>query len=153
MTAPTGGPVTRWWRSRAFWQPLLITIGGVIATVAAVRVLGPSDVSGNNVVGALVAMLGLVVGLLVTGFVVGLSSPDTRLALLASLLAACAMTLARLIADSIADAASDLLSFGELLTVMAVLTITPLVPIWLGFGVGRLVRPSPKDRSDTMGPD
>ena len=75
-------------------QPLLVTAVGVLATVAVVGVVRPfPDVPGENLVGTLVSALGFIVGLLITGFVVGLSSSETRLALLASLVAAIALSL------------------------------------------------------------
>jgi hypothetical protein len=148
MTTPADEPGTRRWRSRAFVQPLLVTIGGALATVAVVGVFGPSDRSGNNIVGALSATLGLIAGLLITGFIVGRSSPDARLALLASLVAVIAWSLLTSIAQL-----RFAPSFVELLTVFGVFIITPLIPIWLGFGVGRLVRPKHKDRSGITGPE
>ncbi len=34
MASPDGKPGTGWWRSRAFLEPLLITIGGVVGNIA-----------------------------------------------------------------------------------------------------------------------
>ena len=129
-------------------QPLLVMIVGVLATVATVRILRPSNASGENIVGVLVDALGLIVGLLITGFVVGRWSPDVRLALLASLLGAVALSVASSITQ-LQFAPSPV----QLLTMIGAFIISMLVPIWIGLGVGRLVRPRPNGQPDATRPE
>ena len=93
VTAPDR-PRTRRWRSRAFVQPLLITIVGVVGSVGLYySVRGPTglpctfnaDSCGYVWMGAIgqavAALPALLVGLLITGLVVGLLSHNAGLAL------------------------------------------------------------------------
>ena len=172
MTTPLGGSRARRWRSRAFMQPLLVTIVGVTGSAVLYEALlwfanGPSDgpctngpdACGYVFMGAIsrgVALfLVLVVGLLITGLVVGLSSHDSGLAgrailvgvMVPLLVGSVALVLPGVLEHGQADATVLNLAGGLLIGFLI------LIPVALGFGVGRFVRPSRTDRSRTPGPE
>jgi lysylphosphatidylglycerol synthetase-like protein (DUF2156 family) len=143
--APPGEPQTPVWRSRAFIQPLILTIVGVVASfaiyLAAVRAFNPPcpDASCGIlhyeiqllVSGAVLLFLPLA-GLLITGGVVGNSSRDSGLAGRALLAGMAIVWLSLTVATM--DAVLSMFT-----------SIASLILIGLGFGVGRKVkkRPSP----------
>jgi hypothetical protein len=139
MTTPAGGSGTPGWRSRAFIQPLLLTVVGVIASVDFVLLLGPGRGAESSPVGNLPGViqgtLYLAVGLLFTGFVVGLSSSERNLALGAVLAAAILLTLPFALNPSPSSG-----SLVDRLVLIGGLAILQLLPILLGFGVGRVVK-------------
>lgn len=155
MTTPASGPGMRRWRSRAFVQPLLVTIIGVAALptifLAPSLLAGPSSGSCSGSSCGYGAMAGLGYGLmllavwcvvmLLTGFVVGRSSRDSGLAFCAVLVAVGSLALAVTIAYTPYNA----LSFVDRLAIFVGLAIVPLISVGLGFGVGRVFkkRPSP----------
>lgn len=164
----------RRWRSRAFVQPLLITVVGVVLSVVLYLAVtssanGPSDgpctygpdACGYAYMGRMgqaVALLPvLLIGLLITGLVVGLSSHDSRLAFRAVLVGTLLATLgggaAPAVPSAIADGHDVPFRIVSILAMAAFLGLILLIPIALGFGVGRSVRPSPKDRSGATGPE
>jgi hypothetical protein len=148
-------------------QPLLLTILGVTASAVLFEALLTSaspctygaDTCGYSWMGAFgeaVALLPVLVGgLLITGLVVGLSNHDPRLAVRAVLVGVMVVPVGglvvlefpRLLAEGRADALVLNVAGATLIGLVA------LVPVALGFGVGRMVRPSPKDRSGQAGPE
>jgi hypothetical protein len=139
MTTPAGGSGTPGWRSRAFIQPLLLTVVGELASVVVVQLLmGPAGGAESspvgNVPGIILGTLFLAVGLLMTGFVVGLTSRDRNLALGAVLAGAIVLTL------PIALISPSSPSVVDRLTTIGGLIVLQLIPIGLGFGVGRLAK-------------
>jgi hypothetical protein len=123
---PKDGHQTPAWRSSPFAQPLLImTIGTVGTTAVAVAVWQASRGSFPDYI--------TVIGLLVTGLVAGIASPDSRLGLLAALIVAAVLGIAMAVLE-----ARDVGPLGFLLGA-AFATGLMLIFIGLGFGVGRWV--------------
>jgi hypothetical protein len=158
-------------RSRAFVQPLLLTIVGVVASVvlylAATRLAngGPEgpctygpDACGYvfmaSIGQALMLVPVFVVGLLITGLVVGLSSHDSGAAFRAIVVAVLVVPLvgvaAVVVPGELMSGRIDaiLLNLGA----VAAIGLLLLLPIGVGFGVGSLVRRNPKDQPDSIGP-
>ena len=161
-----GGPRMRRWRSPAFVQPLLITIAGVVVSVVLYNVargpMGcPSDVNADTCgyyfmggLGQAIATLPvLLVGLLITGFLVGLLSRDyglARRAVLVGVLVPPLVGAAFLdVTGGLASGPADAIA-GTFLGA-ALIGLILLIPVALGLGVGRLVRPSPTDQSGATG--
>ena len=159
-------PRMRRWQSRPFVQPLLITIVGVVASVVLYNVargpMGcPSDVNADTCgyyfmggLGQAIATLPvLLVGLLITGLVVGLVSHDYGLALRAVLVG---VLVPPLVGTAVLDITGGLASgpadaiAGSFLGA-ALIGLVLLIPVALGFGVGCLVRPRPTDQSGATG--
>jgi hypothetical protein len=172
VTVSVDGPRTRRWRSRGFMQPLLLTIVGVTASAVFFEALllqanGPSDgpctygpdgcgYSWMGAVGEAFTLLPVLVGsLLITGLVIGLSSHDPGLAIravvvgviLVPVVGLVVLEFPRLLAEGRVDAIVLNIAGAALIGLIA------LVPVALGFGVGRLVRPGPKDQSGQAGPE
>ena len=167
MTVSVDGPRTRRWRTRGFTQPLLLTIVGVTASAVLFEALLSSaspctygadgcGYSWMGAVGEAIALLPVLVGgLLITGLVVGLSSHDPGLAIRAVLVGVVFVPVVglvllefpRLLVEAQADTIILNVAGATLIGLVA------LVPVALGFGVGRLARPSHKDRSEAAGPD
>jgi hypothetical protein len=85
----------------------------------------------------------LVVGLLVTGLVVALGSRDSRLALRAILVGLVILSLISCIFGVVSDAVTYSLGARQLLDNVlrsGVLVLVLLIPIALGFRVGRMVK-------------
>ena len=157
---------TRGWRSPAFVQPLLITIAGVVVSVVLYNVARgpvgcPSDVNADTCgyyfmggLGQAIATLPvLLVGLLITGFLVGLLSHDYGFALSAVVVGVLVPPLAGTavldVTGGLASGPADAIA-GTFLGA-ALIGLVLLIPVALGFGVGRLVRPSSKDRAGVTG--
>ena len=145
------------WRSRAFVQPLLMTVGGVVATIAVPFVIGsvmrlldpcPDCTIGYGIVGAIIeGLLILALGVLITGFVVGWSSPDPRLARRAILLAVVILSLMVVVLVMANDAGHGALDSDQIrddLISLPVVAIGLLIPIAVGYAIGRLVKGTPK---------
>ena len=164
----------RRWRSGAFVQPLLVTVVGVVLSVMLYLAVtrsanGPSDgpctygpdACGYAFIGRMGQAFGLLpvllIGLLITGLVVGLSSRDSRLAIRAVLVGTLLATLgggaALVVPGAIAEGHDVPFRIVSILAGAAFLGLVLLIPIALGFAVGRAVRPSPKHRSDATGPE
>lgn len=150
----------RWttvWRSRAFVQPLLITIIGIGAPPAvlfawslAIRAasgtctncggggcgVGAAIVYGIMFVAAWFAIM------LIAGFVVGRSSRDSRLALRAVLVAVASLPLTVVIVYTAFSSMSE--SLLDIVFAFFALAIVPLISVGLGFVVGRSVKNTPK---------
>jgi hypothetical protein len=156
-----GGPGTRWWRSPAFVQPLLITIGGVVANIAiyvvAVRALDPPcpDASCGllhyeiNLLMTAAFLLCLpLAGMIITGFVVGQKSRDSGLAGRAILVGMPIVWLTLMVATE------------EDVNLSSVVSVVGLILVGLGFVLGRRGRSSwdaggglgPEGQSDATGP-
>ena len=155
------------WRSRAFVQPLLVTVVGVAALPAALiawRFLDPSPLSPyptsdcTNECGTARFAAGLVNGLillgvwcvllLAVGFVAGWSSPDARVAFGAVLVGMVGLAFSVAVVTLSTTSESILDIVGIFLGVATV----PLIPIALGFGVARMVRPRARKPSDRPAP-
>jgi hypothetical protein len=164
----------RQWGSRGFVLPLLLTVVGVIASVAlyltvARSASGPSESPCNNgpdVCGyVLMGSLGqafavlpvLLIGLVITGLVVGLSSRDSRLAfraiLVGTLLGPMAGGAVLAVPGSIADGHDVAFKIVSILAGAALVGLILLIPVALGYGIGRAVRPRTTDRSGAKGPE
>jgi hypothetical protein len=163
---------TQRWRSRAFAQPLLITIVGVVTSavvyVAATRfangasegpcTYGP-DACGYVFMGrigqAFVLLPVFLVGLLITGIVAGLTSHDSGLALRAI---AVGVLLVPLAGVAVVVVPGELVS-GRLdaivlnLVAVAVIGLLLLVPVGLGFLAGRWARRSRDDQPEATVPE
>ena len=164
MATSFGEPGARRWRSRASVQPLIVTVLGAVASVVlyvaaswfANGPLGGQCTYGPDACGyvwmgsiwrAVVLLPVLVVGQLVTGFVVGISTQDSGLALPAVLVGVMlplvvvvtTFVLPGLLMSGRADAIALNLAGAVLIGLVV------LVPVAFGYGVGRLVRPSPAD--------
>ena len=161
---PAHGPWPRL-RSRAFVQPLLITMAGVVASIgsyqaAKVMAYGPpdgpctlsADTCGYMWMGALWQGLTLfpvlLLGLLITGLVVGLSSRDARLAFGAVLVG---VVLPPLVASAVFVVPSAIATGGDgpfriasNLAGAVLIGLVLLIPIAPGFGLGRVIRPKQK---------
>jgi hypothetical protein len=139
------------WRSRAFVQPLLVTLLGIAAPPAILfawaSIGPPSDPCtgascgpGYGIVAAIIRGLLISAGyMLIVGFVVGLSSRDSRLAWRAVLVALVILWVA---ASVVSAATRPTLGARELVDDLAgygVFAVVLLIPIGLGFRVGRLV--------------
>jgi len=152
MTTPAGDPGTRRWRSRAFVQPLLITAVGVWANIAiylvAVSIFNPRcpDASCGllhyeiNLLmsGALLLFLPLV-GMIITGWVVGQKGPRSGLAGGAILVGMAIVWLSLMVLTQMD------------VTLSSVVSVVSLILVGLGFVLGRRGRPSPNDQSDATG--
>ena len=150
------------WRSRAFVQPLLVTLGGVVTTIAVFAAVGsmrnlldPCDgcTPGYGIVGAIIeALLILALGVLLTGFVVGWSSPDARLAIGAIVVASATLSLvvSALVVGS--DRAAGLLDADQIrddVVSVPLIAVGILIPIAVGFLIGRVVRSARTPRPES----
>jgi hypothetical protein len=150
-------------------QPLLITIVGVAVSAFLYEAVvtstngasdGPCtygpDACGYVFIGRMGQAIALIpvllVGLLITGLVVGLSSDDSGLARRATLAGVMVPLLAGsaalVVPGAIADGHDVPFRIVSILAGAAFLGLALLIPVVLGYGVGRVIRPSPKDRSD-----
>jgi hypothetical protein len=156
MTTPAQ-PHRRVWRTRAFIQPLLVTIVGVAALPAIFMawslLVGPSDDSSSPCTGecgtarlasaflkGIALLVVWCVVMLFSGFGVGRSSRDSSLAFRAVLVAVVSLALSVSIGYTLVSTTSE--SLLDTVFVFLGLAIVPLVPVALGFGVGRMVRRS-----------
>lgn len=153
MTREDGRPM-HVWRSRGFVQPLLLTMGGVVASWVFADAISGS--CGGGDVCAYIGMayvfyflLAIVPGLLVTGFLVRLLSDDVWLAnrsirvagVILWLTASILMFLSNVgYIASFADVVSGLV-FSAL--VGGVLALVAWVLIVIGFGLGRVIKRHP----------
>ena len=146
------------WRTRAFVQPLLITIIGIGAPPAvlfawslAIRAasgtcsncgggggygIGAAIVYGIMFVAAWFAIM------LIAGFVVGRSSRDSRLALRAVLVAVASLPLTVVIVYTAFSSMSE--SVLDIVFAFFAIAVVPLISVGLGFVVGRSVKNTPK---------
>jgi hypothetical protein len=157
-----GGPGTRRWRSRAFVQPLLVTLVGVAALPAIYMAWSYLDDiapctetwcgygSGVAIISGVVYLAVWCAVMVITGFVVGRSSRDSSLALRAVLVAVGSLALTASIVSTASSTTPE--SFLDTIYLTLGLAIVPLISVLVGFRVGHLVRPSPKDQSDASGP-
>jgi hypothetical protein len=166
VTVSVDGPRTRRWRTRGFTQPLLLTIVGVTASAVLFEALLTSaspctygaDACGYSWMGAVggaIALLPVLVGgLLITGLVVALSSHDSGLALRATVVGVMFVPVTGVAVLEFPQALENGQGDAIILNVAgaALIGLVALVPVALGFGVGRLARPSHKDRSGAAGP-
>lgn len=143
-------PRTRAWRSRAFVQPLLITVVGVVAPIALPVALAMATNRSEPCTGSSCAYIdfsaiirGLLLYalcLLITGIVVGLSSQDSGLAARAILIVVATVSLTAFAVSLVSDSRTkDLLYLRDLVGSCVAVAISLLVPIGLGFGIGRAV--------------
>jgi hypothetical protein len=171
VTLSTPAKPGRRWRSRAFAQPLLATIVGVVGSVVlyldVVRLAnGPSDgpctmgpdSCGYIWIGAMtqaVALLPvLLVGQILTGFVVGRSSSDTGLALRAILTVFVVPLLLGFVIAIVEDVGNGLDAQRIVSHFLGwSIGLVLVFPIAIGFAVGSGVRPRPKDQSESTGPE
>jgi hypothetical protein len=174
VMTPVGRQGMRRWRSRAFVQPLLVTVVGVVLSVMLYLAViwspnGPSDgpcTYGSEACGyAFMGRMGqafellpvLLIGLLITGLVVGLSSRDPRLAfravLVGTLLATLGAGAALIVPGALGEGRDVPFRIVSSLAGAAFLGLVLLIPVVLGLVVGRAVRPSPKHRSDATDPE
>jgi hypothetical protein len=154
MARSEDGPATRPWRSQAFAQPLILTVAGAVAplaTLLALSALRSSDAEACtglscgwiNYSGIMQGLLIYAVWLLITGFVVGRSSPDSRLASRAILLAVAMLSLTAIIGALVSDSPTkDPIYVRDLVLGVVALALALFVPIRLGFVVGRRVKDS-----------
>ena len=154
MATPEDGPPTRPWRSQAFAQPLILTVAGVLAPIAillALSALGsskPEACTGLscgwiNYSGIMQGLLIYAVWLLITGFVVGITSRDSGLASRAILLAVALLSVTAIIGAWVSDSQTkDFVYVRDLVVGVVTLAIALFVPIRLGFAVGRRVKDS-----------
>ena len=138
------------WRTRGFVQPLLLTIGGVVASWVFADAISGS--CGGGDVCAYIGMayvasflVALVPGLLGTGFLVGLLSPDVGLALRAMRVAGVILWLTASIISTITSAyrTSFLDGVYELAVfalIIGVLALVAAIPVGLGFAFARLIK-------------
>ncbi len=152
------------WRSRAFVQPLLITIVGVIAPPAvfmAWRFLvgPPSDFSActgecgtANLASLLVTGIALLLVwcalLLIAGVIVGWSSSGSWLAFRGVLVAVVGLALTVSVLYTFASTTSE--SLLDTVFLFLGVGFVPLVPIALGFVVGRLVKKKPESPGEPL---
>jgi hypothetical protein len=151
---------TRWWRSRAFVQPLLVTIVGVAALPAIwfawsfffVDRCTSCEVGygiGQAIFYGIILLAAWCGGMLIAGLLVGRSSPDSRLAFGAILAAVASLALSvRIVVTSTSQTSESFLDIVEMFLGLA---IVPVMAVGLGFGVGRLARPMPNDQPDSTG--
>lgn len=154
MTTPATESESRRWRSRAFVQPVLVTIVGVAGPPAIFLAVTwvsarldprcPSCDVGYGIgmaiiIGVILFGVWLVV-MLAAGFVVGRSSADSWLALQAILavVASVALTMS-IIGTTTSPDPTSLLDVASIFLAFAAWTLVPTV---LGYGVGRSLRPS-----------
>lgn len=166
MTTPPNEPRTGWWRSRWFVQPLLVTTIGLLASVGLYyALLGPAggpcsygpDACAYSMMGrfgqALTLLPVLLVGLLITGLVVGLTSRHANLAFGAALVGVFLTPLvgvvAFLVPVEVARGQADSI-VGDLAGAMFI-GLLVLIPVAPGFAVGRLLRRSRSDPSNAKG--
>jgi hypothetical protein len=154
MATSEDGPGTRPWRSQAFAQPLILTVAGALAPLAvllALSALASSEAEACtglscgwiNYSGIMQGLLIYAVWLLITGFVVGRSSPDSGLASRAILLAVAILSLTAIIGALVSDSQTkDFIYIRDLVLGVVALALALFVPIRLGFAVGRRVKDS-----------
>ena len=137
------------WRSRAFVQPLLVTILGVGAAPAVLLVwsyfIGPASdpctgtSCGYGIGVAIVYGITFVAGwcavMLITGFIVGRSSRGSGLAFRAILIAMVGLALTVSILYTTYSTTSE--SFLDTAVIFLGLAMGPLIPVGLGFVMGR----------------
>ena len=156
MDEPAQAKPTPAWRSRAFVQPLLVTLGGVVAWIAMLAVLVvvsstsepscPGCLSSGwlpSVQSVVASLLVLALGPVTTGFIAGWSSPDYGLAIGAVLVAVLILSLAIFVLVLANDAHNGVLDGDQIrddLFTVPLAAIALLLPIGIGFGVGRSVR-------------
>ena len=161
VTTPVDRQGMRRWSSRAFVQPLAVTVVGVVLSVMLYVAVtwsatGPSespctngpDACGYAFIGQMGRAFGLLpvllIGLLITGLVVGLSSRDSRLAFRAVLVGTLFTTLgggaALVVPDAIGEGGDVPFRIVSNLAGAAFLGLVLLIPIALGLAVGRAVR-------------
>ena len=145
------------WRSRAFVQPLLITIIGVLAPPAVLFVWGLASRAGSactsncggggyGIVGAIVLTIAFIAAwcaaMLIAGFIVRRSSRDSRLAVRAVLVAVASLALTVVIVFTAYSPPSE--SLVDIVSAFFGLAVVPLIVVGLGFVVGRPVRKTPE---------
>lgn len=168
-----GTPGKRRWRSRAFVNPLLVTVVGVASSVVLYlsvtwSAIGSSELAcpyGPDACGyVFLGRLGqhiahlpaLLIGLMITGLVVGLSSHDSRLAFRAivvgTLLTLLVGGAVQVRPDAIADGQEVPFRIASILALSAFIGLALLIPVALGFGLGRAARWIAKGPSGVTGP-
>lgn len=143
------------WRSRGFVRPLWITIVGVAAppailmawTWAVGLASDPCTETwcgygiGATIIYGIVFLAAWCVAMLGAGFLIGRTSRDSRLALRAILVALAGLALTVTVALTSLSATS--ISLLDAVVVALGYAIGPLIPMGLGFIVGRSARPAP----------
>jgi len=140
------------WRSRTFVEPFLLTLAGPIAITFAVYVVG-IGVSGSCDAGegcdythmrdALRYLLVLALSLFFTGFVIGVSSPNSGVAGRAMLVGVVTLAVTTSVLIMASDASRNRLDARQAvddLLAAGLVAVALLVPIAFGFGVGRVLK-------------
>jgi len=151
------------YRSRAFLQPLLVTIVGVTllpGIFIAWRYLfvPPSEPCtatwcGYGIGQAIILGVALLAvwctGMLIAGAAVAWQTRDPKLAFRAILVALASLALLVTIVATTSSPTSE--SLLDIVSIFLATGITFMIPNLLGFGVGRLGRPRPEDASKAPG--
>jgi hypothetical protein len=160
MVAHGDGRRVRMWRSRAFVEPLLLTIAGAFASYAVALAFfwgepctASESACGYGIVGRTIGILSIfALGMSITGFVVGRSSSDFRFAVAAVLLAVAMVSLMTIVAILILGGQRDYKgSEGPVVYVVGsfgVVVVALLAPMAVGFGLGRLWKKRPAGESN-----
>jgi hypothetical protein len=155
--APENRQRTTVWRSRAFVQPLLITIIGIGAPPAVLFgwsswIRAASDACTGNCGASYGVGAAIVYGviylavwcavMLIAGFVVGRSSRDSRLAFRGVLVAVVSLPLTVVIVYASYSPTSE--SLLDIVFAFFVFAVVPLISVGLGFIVGRAITKTPE---------
>jgi hypothetical protein len=137
----------REWRSRGFVRPLLLTLGGLVASWLFADAISGSCGRGCAYLASVYIvyfLLALVPGLILTGFVVGMLSGEVRLALWAMSVAGLILCVAAGIITITAGDGSTLFARAidgvGVVLILGVLAVPAIVPIGLGFGSARVIK-------------